>query len=84
MMSRKNGVGQIIKASATVVTLIALTGRFCVIKTALDHVFGLTRGALDTIGPAQLANRLIILRIIDEILDVDLHDWTPGKDHGIG
>jgi hypothetical protein len=80
MMSRKKGVGQVIKASVTVVTLIALTGRFCVIKATLDHVFGLTKRTLDTLGPSQLANRLITLRIIDEILDVDLHGWTPVRD----
>src|SRR5215510_9758083 len=44
MMSRKNGVGQIIKASVTVVTLITLAGGFCVIKAALDDLFRLTRG----------------------------------------
>src|SRR5262245_31431031 len=52
MMSRKNGVGQIIKASVTAVTLVALTGGFRVIKAALDDVFGLARGAGDTIWPA--------------------------------
>ena len=39
MMARKNGVGQIIKACVTVVTLVALTGGFRVIKAALDDVF---------------------------------------------
>jgi hypothetical protein len=77
MMSGKDRVGQIIKAFVAVVTLIALTGRFCVIKAALDHMVRLTSGTLDTIGPAQLANGLITLDIIDEILDVDLHGWTP-------
>jgi hypothetical protein len=52
MMARKDGVGQIIKASVTVVTLVALTGGFRVIKTTLDDVFGLTRGAGDTVRPA--------------------------------
>jgi len=36
MMAGKDGVGQIIKALITVVTLIALTSRFCVIKATLD------------------------------------------------
>ena len=72
-MSSKNGVGQIIKAFVTVVTLIALTSRFCVIKATLADMFRLTRGALNAIGPAQLANGLITLHIVDEILDVDLH-----------
>src|SRR4029077_4036321 len=73
MMSGKDGVGQIIKACVTVVTLIALTGRLRVIKAALDDLVGLTRWAGDTIWPAQLTDGLITLDIIDEILDIDLH-----------
>ncbi len=67
-MSRKDGVGQVIKAFVTVVTLIALTGRFRVIKAALDHMLRLTRGTLDAIRPAQRTNCLITLHIIDEIV----------------
>jgi hypothetical protein len=49
MMSSKDGVGQIIKAFITVVTLVALTGGLRVIKATLDDVFALTRGAGDTV-----------------------------------
>jgi hypothetical protein len=84
MMSRKNGVGQIITASVTVVTLIALTGGFRVIKAAFDDLFRLTRGTRNAVWPAQLADGLITLHIIDEILDVDLHDWTPVRGLGPG
>ena len=52
MMPRKDGAGQIIKASVTVVTLVALAGGFRVITAALDGVFRLTRGAGDTVWPA--------------------------------
>ncbi len=45
-MSRKNGVGQIIKACVTGGTLIALTGQFRIIKAALDDLCGPTRGTL--------------------------------------
>ena len=83
-MSSKDGVGQVIKACVTVVALLALTGRFRVIKAALDHMVRLTRGTLDAIRPAQLTNRLITLDIIDEILDVDLHGWTPVRARGMG
>src|SRR4029453_9381634 len=61
MMSRKDGVGQIIKALVTVVTLVTLTGGFRVIKAALDDVLGLTRGAGDAVWPAECAHRLIAL-----------------------
>src|SRR5215813_12180114 len=77
MMSRKNGVGQVIKTCVTVVTLIALTDQLCVIKAALDDVCRLTRGARDTVGPAQLADSLITLSIIDQMRDIDPHGWTP-------
>ena len=39
---------------------------------ALDDVLRLTRGARDAVWLSQLADRLIILDIIDEILDIDL------------
>src|SRR2546428_11294887 len=84
MMSGKNGVGQIIKACVTVVTLIALTSWFRVITATLDDVLRLTRGARDALRPAQLADGLITLDIIDEILDVDLHGWTPVRDRRMG
>jgi hypothetical protein len=83
-MSGKDGVRQIIKACVTVGTLIALTCRFRVIKAALDGPCGLTRWARDTIWPAQLADGLITLHIIDQILDIDLQRWTPVMGWEIG
>ena len=76
-MSRKNGVRHIIKALVTVVTLVALTSRFRVIQATFDDLFGRTRGACDALWPAQFAYRLITLHIIHQILDIDLHRWTP-------
>jgi hypothetical protein len=84
MMASKDGVGQIIKACVAVVTLIALTGGFRVIKTALDDMLGLTRRAVNALWPAQFTNGLITLCIIDEILDVDLHRWTPVRGWNMG
>jgi hypothetical protein len=84
MMAGKDGVGQIIKACVTVATLIALTCRFRVIKTALDNLFGLTRGAGDTVWPASCADRLITRHLIDQICDVDLHRWTPVRAWDMG
>jgi len=43
----------------------------------------LTRGTPDAIGPAQLTNGLITLHVIDEILEINLHVWTPVRDGGI-
>jgi hypothetical protein len=86
MMSRKNRVYQIVEPCLTVVTLIALTGWRCVIKATLDDLrrFARARGARDAVWPAQLADRLIALHIIDEILDVDLYGWTPVRDRSMG
>ena len=56
-MFGKDGVSQIIKALVTVVTLIALTGRFRVIKAALDDVLRLTRGTPDAIGASAARER---------------------------
>jgi hypothetical protein len=77
MMAGKDGVGEIIKACVTVFAFIALTGEFGVIKAALDDLFRLTRRAVNTVWPAQVADGLITLNIIDQLLDIDLHRWTP-------
>src|SRR5215471_8093443 len=79
MMARKNGVGQIIEAGLAVVALIALTSRFRVIKAALHDLGGLTRWTRHAVWPAQLADDLIALHIINEIHDIDLQHWTPVK-----
>src|SRR6266704_83507 len=77
MMASKNGVGQIIKACVTGVTLIALPGGLRIITAALDDLCGLTRWTCYAVWPAQLAYGLITLIIINQILDIDLHRWTP-------
>jgi hypothetical protein len=84
VMSGKDRVGQIIKTCVTAVTLIALTSGFRVIEATLNDLFGLTRGAGDAIGPASFADRLITLNLIDQILDVDLHRWTPVRGWDMG
>ena len=84
MMARKDGVRQIIKAPITVMTLIALTGGFRVIKAALDDVCGRTRWTRDAVWPAQIADGLITLHLIDQICDVDLHRWTPVRGWDMG
>ena len=65
MMASKNGVGHIIKACETVVTLVALTNWLRVIKATLDDLLRFTRGALNSVWPTQLADCLIALHIIE-------------------
>ena len=83
-MSGKDGVGPIINAFGTVVALLALTGGFRVIQATLDALCRLPRGALDSIGPAELANGLITLHLIDEMRAIALHGWTPVRGRGTG
>src|SRR5262245_47474865 len=82
-MSGKDRVGQIIKPCVTAVTLIALTGGFRIITATLDDRLRLIRGARNAVGPAQRADHLITLPIIDEMLHVDLHGWTPVRDRSM-
>src|SRR6266540_5227118 len=51
---------------------------------AFITVVRLIRGTCDAIGPAQLTNGLITLHVIDKMLDVNLHDWTPVRDRKMG
>jgi hypothetical protein len=50
---------------------------------ALGRAVG-TAWARDAIRPAQLADGLITPHTIDEMLDVDLHGWTPVRDRRMG
>ena len=77
MMSCKNGVGQIIKAGIAVVALIVLACRVRVVEATLDDLGGLTLWTRHAVWPAQLADGLIALHIINETLDIDLQHWTP-------
>jgi hypothetical protein len=79
MVTDKHGVGSIIKACIAVLTRIALTGGFRIITTALDGLYGCTSGARDALWPASCADGLLALHILDEMLDVDVHYWTPVK-----
>ena len=65
-------------------TLVALAGGFRVITAALDDLFGLTRGAGDTVWPASFAYGLITLNLIDQLRDIDLHHWTPARGWNMG
>jgi hypothetical protein len=83
VMAGNDRVGQLSKPLLTVVTLRTLTGGFRVIKATLDDLCRRTRGARNAVGPAQLADGLLTLHIIDEILHVDLHSWTPVRVRGM-
>jgi hypothetical protein len=79
MVTGKNRVGYIIKACIAVLTRRALTGGLRIITTALDDLCGCTSGARDALWPASYVDGLLTLHILDEMLDVDVHSWTPVK-----
>src|SRR5215210_8160234 len=69
-MAGEDGVGQVVEALATASALIALAMRLGVIPTVLDDRI---RGALragHAVGPAHLADRLVALGVVEEVLDV--------------
>src|SRR5215467_5660479 len=84
MMSGKNSVSKIIEACVAVVTLIALTSGFRIIKAALDDMLRRTRWTGDAIWPTQLPHGLITLDVIDQVCDIDLHRWTPLRGRRMG
>jgi hypothetical protein len=63
-------------------TLVPATA--CHRRSYAERYSRFTRGTHNAVGPAQLMNRLITLHLVDEILDVDLHGWTPVRDRGRG
>jgi hypothetical protein len=84
MRARKHGGCHVSQACGTVGTFLALTGRLCVIKAACDAVCGRTRWAVEAVWPAQIAYRLLPLNLIDQMLDIDLHRWPPGRGWDLG
>lgn len=72
-MSRKNGVGQIIEVSTTVLTLVALALWLGVILTPFDDVLAATLRALKPLFPAHLSHCFIALGIINQMAEVDFH-----------
>jgi hypothetical protein len=57
-MSRKNGPGEIIEAFSALFVFIALFGRFPIIVTFFDCVYGITKGRIP-IFPADYVTFLI-------------------------
>ena len=83
-MSRNHRVRQVINARVTVHTLLTLTSGFRVSKAALDNLLGLTSRELDPVRPGQRADGLLTRTIIDQLLDIARHRWTPGMRWDLG
>jgi hypothetical protein len=70
-MAGENGPGQVIEVLLTDLALIALTLRLGRIVALFGDRYGVAMGTRDTLGPAQLADGLEALQVVDEVLDVD-------------
>src|SRR5262249_62066210 len=79
MMARKKGVCQSIQAWGAGSTLIALACRFRSHQSRVDDLGRLARGTRKAVWPAQLADGLVTLRVIDPMRDIDLPHGTPGR-----
>ena len=71
MVAFKDGPGKIVKVASTRFALVLLSMFLRLVMTIFDDVFAAAKSAPHTLWPAQLANFLITLRIIDEVLDID-------------
>ncbi len=49
-----------------------------------DDVYARARGTRDAVWPAQLADSLILLHLIDQMRESDLHRCTPGVGRDMG
>jgi len=66
-------LGQVIEAAAAGPALVTLPLRLGLIPALLDNPVRIAMGAADTRGPAEVANHLVALGVVDDPQDVDEH-----------
>jgi hypothetical protein len=69
-MAGKNRPGQIIELPSALPAAIASAFLMAVIPASVGDLVGLTVRAPDPEGPTQMANFLVTLRIINQVVDV--------------
>src|SRR6266545_2745612 len=74
-MAGEDRPGQVIEEFLTGLTPVALPLGLGRIVTLLGDLRGVTMGTGDALGPAQVADRLETLHVVDEVLDVDHRPW---------
>ena len=82
MMTGKNGVGQIVKAPFTGLTLIALTLGLRVVAPLFGDLWTVAMGASHTIWPAYIADGGETFSVVHQRLQVDhgtsiAHRFSP-------
>jgi hypothetical protein len=70
MMTGKDGVSQVVEASATGLAQIALTLRLGVVAALVRDLRTLTRWTMDAVRPAQGTDGLKAFGVVDEGLNV--------------
>jgi hypothetical protein len=76
MMTGENGIGEVIEALSTAMTLISLSVRLGFVPTVFDDPVRRAMWARNAVGPAHRSDGLEALRFVDEIPDV-YHDVSP-------
>ena len=76
MVTGENGVGEVIKALSTAMTLIPLSVWLGFVPAILDDLVRRAMRTGNTIGPAHGSDGLETLGFVDEISDV-YHDVSP-------
>ena len=71
VMASENRAGQIVEEFMTGLALVALSLRLGCIVPQFRDLRRVAMGTGYTLGPAQLADRLETLQVVDEVLDVD-------------
>ena len=77
MMTRKNGVGEIIKVPPAAATQVTLPIRLSLVHPPLRHPLRLAMRATHPLRPTQLPNRRKALRIVNQRQKSKFHPWHP-------
>src|SRR3954470_21517962 len=73
MVTGEDRVGQVVEATTARPALVPLSLRFGVVSPLLDHLSGIAAGAVDAVGPPELADHLVALGVVGDPQDVDEH-----------
>lgn len=71
MMAFENGPCQIVEVALAGLALVSLTLLLGDIEALLDEVFTAAKRATYPLGPTQLADFPVAIRIVDQVLNVD-------------
>src|SRR5262245_46257866 len=77
----EDGFGQIVEATTAGRAFVTLAVRLGVVVALSDDVSRFTVRAADAIGPAQIPDHLVALRVVDQRSNVQSHGTGPGEDY---